>query len=96
MICLRSGYCCINYDVMIVDDPVKGLVENNVVHKKTGDRCKHLMGNKPGSHSCAVHDEPWYKDTPCAAFTQIECGNQQCRLGEHIIRLNENDHENIS
>ena len=77
MICLRCGYCCVHLEVIIVDDPAKGIQEGNLIPKHTGERCKHLMDNG----DCAIHNEPWYEETPCFAFTQIETGNQPCRLG---------------
>lgn len=85
MICLRCGYCCNKYDVIIVDDPDKGPVEGNLKEKPSGQRCQHLRGDKPGEYSCAIHDRPWYKDTPCFAFTQIERGNTPCRMGEYLL-----------
>lgn len=88
MICLRCGYCCKNYLVMIVDDPEKGLVESNIIaHMGDGTPCKHLKGDKPGEYSCGVHDQPWYEETPCFSHGQIEKGNTNCRLGEHLLSL---------
>lgn len=86
MKCLRCGYCCIHLEVIIVDDPKLGPVENNLISKHTGERCKHLRGDKPGEHSCVIHNEPWYDETPCAQFTQIEKKNTNCRLGEHFTK----------
>jgi len=86
MICLRSGYCCINYDVMIVDDPKLGIVENNIIHKPHGEKCKHLGGEKFGEYFCKVHNEPWYCKTPCYDYSQIENGNMNCRIGEYILK----------
>lgn len=84
MICLRSGYCCIQLDVVIVDDPDLGIVEGNLKHKPGGEKCQHLVG-AAGKHSCAVHDRGWYKDTPCHEYGQVERGNTPCRIGEHIL-----------
>lgn len=83
MICLRSGYCCISLDVIIVDDPDKGICDDNVIHKPSGVACKHLLGTQ-FSHSCAIHDKPWYKKTPCAQYTQIESENSPCRTGKYL------------
>ena len=86
MICLRCGYCCKHLSVVIVDDPKKGIVEGNLIHHKgDGTPCKHLIGSKPGEYFCAVHSEPWFKDTPCFAYTQIEQKNSNCRMGEFFI-----------
>lgn len=90
MICLRSGYCCIHLDVMIIDDPEKGIVEGNVKHKPSGERCQHLSGSKIGEFSCSVHNREWYKDTPCFDFSQIEQNNTECRLGKFFISESEN------
>lgn len=86
MKCLRCGYCCIEYMVMIVDKPELGLVESNVKFKPSGVRCPHLQGDKPGEHSCAIHDQPWYNQTPCADFGQIESSPEDaCRMGEYLL-----------
>jgi hypothetical protein len=84
MICLRCGHCCHEYLVAIVDDPKKGLQEDNIKAKEDG-RCQHLEGDKPGEYSCSVHDESWYEETPCFAHTQIEFSNSPCRFGKHIL-----------
>ena len=87
MKCLHCGHCCINYDVVIVNDPKKGIVEGNLIHKPTGVRCKHLVGKKPGEYSCAVHNEPWYKETPCFDFTQVEKNTTDaCRIGAFLLK----------
>ncbi len=92
MKCLRSGYCCINYDVVIVTDPKLGIVEGNAAHKPAGEPCPHLIGSKPGKYSCAIHAYPWYKQTPCYEFTQIEQTiNSPCRMGEYVL-----NHEKVT
>ena len=82
MICLRCGYCCHKYLVVIVKDPNKPLDETNlIVH--------HGDGNKPGEYSCSVHSKEWYKETPCYAFTQIESSpNEECRMGRYVLDNN--------
>jgi hypothetical protein len=87
MICLRCGYCCIHLDVIIVDEPSSGIIMENLVHKPSGIACKHLVGS-PGNYSCMLHDLPWFYETPCADFTQIEIENCNCRLG--VMTLNTN------
>ena len=73
MICLRCGCCCKNLCVVIVDDPVEGVVEGNlIVHEGHGIACKHLRGDKPGEYSCTLHEEPWYCEMPCFQHGQIE------------------------
>lgn len=87
MKCLRSGYCCTHYDVMIVDDPEKGVTEGNVKYKPSGEECQHLTGEGPGSYFCAVHNEPWYRETPCYEFIQIETHpDMPCRMGFKILK----------
>jgi len=94
VICVRCGYCCKELCVIIVDDPEKGLDvsspdcrDNLVYHGGNGKRCKHLRGDKAGEYSCAIHDEPWYKDTPCYSHSQIERSpDDVCRMGEYILR----------
>jgi len=76
-----------NYIVVIVDDPAKGIVDGNlIVHEGNGTPCKHLRGDKPGEYSCSVHDEPWFKDTPCHDFAQIEeSPDRPCRVGNYLL-----------
>jgi len=86
MICLRCGYCCLTSMVVIVVDPDKGLKEGNFkAINCLEERCPHLCGDEVGQYSCAVHDKKWYKKTPCFSHGQIERGNQNCRMGEHIL-----------
>jgi hypothetical protein len=72
---------------VIVDDPALGPVEDNLIAREGGDRCQHLQGDKPGEFSCAIHDEPWYSETPCATHGQIERSpDDPCRLGEYFLK----------
>jgi len=96
MKCVHCGYCCHKYMVVIVDDPEKGFVKDNfIVHEGNGP-CKHLRGDKPGEYSCAVHDYPWYKRTPCFSHGQIEVSNDcVCRMGEYILKKGEEEWKQI-
>jgi len=87
MKCLRCGYCCKNYAVVIIDDPDKGIDENNLIcHEGNGVACKHLVENESGC-SCAIHDKPWYKETPCFRHGQIERNaDSPCRMGEYQLK----------
>jgi len=87
MKCLRCGYCCIRYAVIIVDDPSKGIEPDNlIVHEGKGIPCKHLKGNKPGEYSCAIHNRPYYNETPCFQHGQIERNiDAPCRMGKYVI-----------
>jgi hypothetical protein len=76
----------VQHDVVIVVDPDAGVAEGNVAHKPTGTRCRHLRG-EPGRCSCAVHDRPWYGETPCFSHGQIERrADDVCRMGEYVLR----------
>jgi hypothetical protein len=87
MICLRCGYCCKNYCVVIVDDPSKGLSEGNLTFHEGKGPCKFLGGDSPGNYFCEIHNESWYKDTPCFAHTQVELDNSEpCRIGEYVLK----------
>ncbi|MHA1469077.1 MAG: hypothetical protein ACTSSP_00800 [Candidatus Asgardarchaeia archaeon] len=87
MKCLKCGYCCDFFFLFIVDDPSKGISTDNLTIKKTGERCPHLRGDKPGKFSCAIHDYPWYEETPCFSHGQIERNiNDKCRMGVHILK----------
>lgn len=87
MICLRCGNCCKYLWVVIVDDPEKGPVEENLIeHKGLGVACKHLRGNQAGDYWCAIHRKPWYQKTPCAWHGQIERSpDTECRMGRYIL-----------
>lgn len=86
MICLRCGYCCENYCVIIVDNPDKGLAKDNLICHDGKGPCKHLKGDVVGEYSCVVHNKPWYKKTPCFSHGQIERSKDTpCRIGEYIL-----------
>ena len=87
MICLRCGYCCHHYTVIIVDDPEKGVCEGNLIpHLGQGEPCKHLRGDRPGEFECAVHHYPWYRKTPCHSHGQIESSSTgECRMGRFVL-----------
>jgi hypothetical protein len=59
-----------------------------------GKPCKHLLGDKPGEHACALHDKPWYSETPCYQHGQIETTDSPCRMGEYQLKLNCTSKEN--
>lgn len=87
MICLRCGYCCINYFVPIVKDPTKGVVEGNFeMHLGEGKPCRYLVGDGPGKYSCSIHHYPWFRETPCHEFGQVEASEDTpCRIGTYIL-----------
>jgi len=86
MICLHCGYCCINYAVIIVDNPDIGPEEGNLKEKLTREVCQHLTG-ETGEYTCAIHDRPWYKETPCWQYGQIERSvDTECRMGVYVLK----------
>jgi len=85
MKCLRCGICCKTHMVVIVDDPEKGIEEDNLKARMGNEPCQHLKGDTPGEYSCAIHDFPWYKKTPCYSHGQIEREDSDCRLGRWIL-----------
>jgi len=88
MKCLRCGHCCLTSFVVVVDNPDLPPTEDNlkVVGENGPERCPHLRGDKPGEYSCAIHDKPWYEETPCFAHGQIERSpDNECRMGRYLI-----------
>jgi hypothetical protein len=75
--------------VPIVDDPEKGISEDNIIMHHGIGPCKHLSGDKPGEYSCNIHNEPWYDHTPCFAHGQIESSpDEECRIGRYVLDNN--------
>ncbi len=97
MQCLRCGYCCCFYDVIIIipaaiNDLGEADLDNpeSFGHKKSGEACPHLRWEGDIA-SCRIHDLPWYSETPCFDFTQIEESiDSPCRLGEYNRSKNVN------
>lgn len=89
MICIRCGYCCIMYNVAIIDNPDAEWSEENFKLKPSGERCQHLVGTEHGKLSCSIHDCKWYDRTPCHDFGQIEASvDTPCRMGVYILKGN--------
>lgn len=87
MKCLRCGYCCLQSFVVIVLDPKKGAVEGNLrAIDATKERCPHLRGGGPGEYGCAVHEESWYRGTPCFSHSQVERQDSDCRMGVYFTQ----------
>jgi hypothetical protein len=73
--------------VVVVKDPSLGICEDNFLALEgDGTPCPHLVGDTPGSYSCAIHSYPWYKETPCFAHTQVEAKNSPCRMGAYLLK----------
>lgn len=86
MKCLRCGYCCQNCWIIIVDDPKKGIRDDNL-KEISSERCQHLRGKIPGKFSCALHKQKWYKYTPCFAYGQVEKSKKDvCRVGAFLMK----------
>lgn len=88
MICLRCGYCCQNYHVVLPDGSL---------HEGLGKDCKYLTWDEDGKAVCTIHGRiarlviegvmheiPW-DETPCGQYSQIEKGNTPCRMGEYVL-----------
>jgi hypothetical protein len=88
MICFRCGYCCTSLLTVIVVDPDKGPVYDNLTTIGTSgekERCPHLRGDRPGEYSCSVHERDWYPETPCAEY-QSHWPSKPCRMGEFLLK----------
>jgi len=90
MECLRCGYCCCFYDVIIISPDAidaSGNVDFNndrsYQHKPTGEQCPHLSWENDIA-SCGIHEHSWFRKTPCHAFTQIGDHGAPCRMGFYI------------
>ncbi len=73
--------------VVIVVDPELGFKEGNMkAIDCSREPCHHLRGEKVGEFSCAIHDKPWYKKTPCFSHGQIERSeDDECRTGRYFL-----------
>lgn len=91
MKCLRCGHCCLTMLIIVVKDPEKVTttrpVEDNLLALDGTKKCPHLQGAGPGQYSCAIHEYPWFEETPCGQFTQVERTNSPCRLGTYKLGL---------
>jgi hypothetical protein len=90
MVCLRCGYCCFGYDVIIVDPKVitktfklHSDLSEELIHKPCNQFCPHQTWDKDTS-ICKLHQFKWYKQTPCFQHSQLEAKNTNCRLGEYL------------
>lgn len=94
MKCVHCGYCCVLYDVIIVNpeyaehdfDIHSPEIEVNVLfqHKPSMEACPYLY-MEDNKYLCSVHDKPWYENTPCFQFSQIEDHEDCiCRMGEYV------------
>jgi hypothetical protein len=94
MQCLRCGYCCVAYDVIVMIEVLtpKGRKTLKACHKPSSIRCPRLEGpDERGQFSCKVHDRKEYKSSPCYAYGNPEidpdyAGSEDspCRIGAHL------------
>lgn len=89
MRCLRCGYCCLTMLIPIIEDPEKGVVEDNIICLDGSQRCPHLRGDRPGDYSCSIHHYDWFKDTPCGQYDQVERKDSDCRTGTYKLKKEE-------
>ena len=82
MICQRCGSCCVNMPVIIN-------VGGSAMAKMMG-ACPHLSF-KGNEARCAVHEEPWFKGSPCYAYGNPDLDTdfenkrgRPCPVGEMI------------
>ena len=84
--CKRSGYCCYAYDVIIaIEEPDLQL---GLYHKPSNCVCPHLGFDSARDAVCAVHDKPWYPQTPCHSFNNPDIDPDAfqkagCRVGPY-------------
>jgi len=70
--CYRCGYCCIDYDVVILKDG-----GNDFFYKQMGLPCPNLRWDSQDLAFCSVHDQPWFIETPCFTYKDA-CDHKQC------------------
>lgn len=92
MICQRSGQCCITMAV-IIPGPSKGGLR--ALMKPGMSRCPYLSFNVNNKASCAVHDLPFFKGSPCWVYGNPDVDpdfevkrGRPCLVGKHL-RANE-------
>jgi hypothetical protein len=85
MICQRCGWCCMNLLAIVVKDPNRGVVEDNLlsIGLNGPERCPHLQGDEISEYSCAIHSKRYYKKLGCADY-QSHWPDQKCRMGEFL------------
>ena len=95
MKCLRCGYCCIMYDVIIIDP--ESITENidfekddvKLLHKPCQSPCPHLKWEKDKA-VCSIHHYEWFEQTPCHSYGQIESSEDcECRTGSYMLKNKE-------
>lgn len=82
LICVRCGYCCIRYDVIV---PLPSTKKNIVVgaYKPSGERCWNLIYENDKA-TCKIHDTKLYKGCPCFDYVN-DHREEECRIGVFMI-----------
>lgn len=89
MICLRCGYCCVEYMVILPDGQ----------YKPSGVECPNLDWDEEGKARCTIYGQSFFiayetvkwEDTPCGQYSQIEATPQdKCRMGAHLLGQGKN------
>jgi len=93
MICLRCGYCCFYFVVIVKPESVKedlevdNLCEEDLIGLDSSTKCPHLSWDKITDNAvCAIHHHNWFEDTPCGRHNQeVETSKSEfCRIGKHM------------
>ena len=99
--CFHCGYCCIAYDVIIINPEYKDIMSYGIlinlecndtnnkyfIHKKCDERCIYLNDN----NLCEIHDKDYFILTPCYRHNLNKRYLTNCPIGEHLI----NDPDNL-
>lgn len=94
MKCIRCGYCCVAFDVVIVKPEFVDNVDltdvscmKKLIHKHGNQNCPHLeYDNETRIATCKVHNKSWYKDSPCYSHHVIGDPNKPCRVGDYQLK----------
>lgn len=93
MKCVRCGYCCYQYDVIIIkpefcvpEFKMSEVKEFMVMHKKSGEKCPHLYFDGDIA-VCKLHNFKWYKQTPCYTHNTEINNHLDCLLGTKVMNL---------
>jgi hypothetical protein len=98
LICVHCGLCCYDFPVAIIArefidkfELIDDFPEEAFIIKEGNTPCTYLHWKNHQSN-CEVHNKPWYKNTPCFDFGQIEeSPDCVCRIGEWIMKKRKKD-----
>jgi hypothetical protein len=93
--CLRCGRCCTQLDVMIInpklirtDGTVDSSDAESMIKKPAGIRCPHLLYRDEVA-VCTIHNQPFYRGTPCDRFEQFGPDDGICVMGNYLKNIME-------